>query len=409
MDLAEESYSNSSISDIVSNILTLRYDPSQNSSIQQLTWKSFLPHNSIISPQTVEEKIENYINKNIDDDPSSISIALSGGVDSSLIIAYIRKLFPNTHIKAISIKFSNSIDETNDARKIADYFDAESHVIEIENYLDVLPAAIGITKMPFWDNHWYYVAQFASNQSKYLASGDGGDEIFGGYTFRYQQFLSQTNSNSTPSQKIQAYLNCHQRDWVSDQEKVFGSKIDFSWKKIEDIFLPFFDNSLDRLTQVFLADYNGKLRYNFSYVNNSINRYFNLKSISPLLSNNLITSLSHVDSQYKYDKLQNNGKIILRELLDNFGISHLISKNKLGFSVDTTNLWKNFGKNIFEYYLENGRIIKNNLISQEWISKYSNRTDLDIRIINKLLGILALEIWYRIFITKEMNSNSKLF
>ncbi len=409
MDLAEENYNNSSISDIVSNILTLRYNPSQNSSVQQLTWKNFLPNNSIISSQTVEEKIENYIKKNIDNEPSSISIALSGGVDSSLIIGYIRKLFPNINIKAISIKFSNSIDETNDARKIADYFDAESHVIEIENYLDILPAAIGITKMPFWDNHWYYVAQFASNQSKYLASGDGGDEIFGGYTFRYQQFLSQTSSNSTPSQKIQAYLNCHQRDWVSDQEKVFGSKIDFSWKKIEDIFLPFFDNSLDRLTQVFLADYNGKLRYNFSYVNNSINHHFGLKSISPLLSNDLITSLSHVDSQYKYNKLQNTGKIILRELLDNFGISHLISKNKLGFSVDTTNLWKNFGKNIFEYYLENGRIIKNNLVSQEWISKYSNRTNLDIRIINKLLGILALEIWYRIFITKEMNSNSKLF
>ena len=66
---------------------------------------------------------------------------------------------------------------------------------------------------------------------------------------------------------IQAYLNCHQRDWVSDQEKVFGSETNFSWKKIEDLFLPFFDNSLDRLTQVFLADYNGKLRYNFSYVN----------------------------------------------------------------------------------------------------------------------------------------------
>ena len=86
MDLAEENYNNSSISDIVSNILTLRYDPSQNSSIQQLTWKNFLPDNSIISSKSVEEKIENYIKTNIDDEPSSISIALSGGVDSSLII-----------------------------------------------------------------------------------------------------------------------------------------------------------------------------------------------------------------------------------------------------------------------------------------------------------------------------------
>ena len=72
-------------------------------------------------------------------------------------------------------------------------------------------------------------------------------------------------------------------------------------------------------------------------------------------------------------------------------------------------MWKNYGKEIFDYYIENGRVVKDGWINQEWISKYSNRTDLDIRIVNKLLGILALEIWYRIFVTKEMNPNSKLF
>ena len=161
--------------------------------------------------------------------------------------------------------------------------------------------------------------------------------------------------------------------------------------------------------QVFLADYNGKLRYNFSHVNNSLNNHFGLKSISPLLSNDLISLLSNCDYQSKYDKSQNMGKIFLRNLLDDFGISHLISKTKLGFSVNTSNLWKNYGKEIFNYYLENGMVVKDGWINQEWISKYSNRTDLDIRIVNKLLGILALEIWYRIFITKDMNPRSKLF
>ncbi len=409
MDLAEENYNNSNISDIISNILTLRYNPSQNSSIPELSWKDFIPNDYKISEKIIEEKIENYLQKNLSDSNSSMSISLSGGVDSSLVLGYIRKLFPNITIKAVSIKFSESIDETQDAKKIAEHFEAEHHILEVDNYLEILPSSIGITKMPFWDNHWYFISQFASQKSKILASGDGGDEIFGGYTFRYEKFLSQINPNSTPIEKVKAYLNCHERDWVVDQNEVFGNKLNFSWDKIHSILLPFFDNSLNSLGQVFLADYNGKLRYNFSHVNNSINNHFGLKSLSPLLSDELIPFLSHCDYQSKYVESQNIGKIHLRKLLDNFGISHLISKTKLGFSVNTSNLWKNYGKEIFDYYLENGSVIKDGWINQEWVSKYSNKTDLDIRYVNKLLGILALEIWYRIFVTKEMNPNSKLF
>ena len=409
MDLAEENYNNSNIPDIISNILTLRYNPSQNSSIPELSWKDFIPDDYGISEKIIEEKIENYLQKNLSDSSSPTSISLSGGVDSSLVLGYIRKLFPNIQIEAVSIKFSESIDETQDAKKIAEHFGAEHHILEVDNYLEILPSAIGITKMPFWDNHWYFISQFASQKSKILASGDGGDEIFGGYTFRYEKFLSQINPNSTPIEKVKAYLNCHERDWVVDQNEVFGNKLNFSWDKIHSILLPFFDNSLNSLGQVFLADYNGKLRYNFSHVNNSINNHFGLKTISPLLSDDLIPLLSHCDYQSKYDESQNIGKIHLRKLLDNFGISHLISKTKLGFSVNTSNLWKNYGKEIFDYYLENGSVIKDGWINQEWVSKYSNKTDLDIRYVNKLLGILALEIWYRIFVTKEMNPNSKLF
>ena len=409
MDLAEENYNNSKISDIISNILTLRYNPSQNSSIPELIWKDFTPNNNKISEVIIEEKIENYLKQNLNNSNSTVSISLSGGIDSSLVLGYIRKLFPNITIKAVSVKFSESTDETQDAKKIAEHFGAEHNILEVDNYLEILPSAIGITKMPFWDNHWYFISQFASKKSKILASGDGGDEIFGGYTFRYEKFLSQIHSNSTPIEKVEAYLNCHERDWVIDQNEVFGNKLNFSWDKIYSTLLPFFDNSLNSLGQVFLADYNGKLRYNFSHVNNSLNNHFGLKSISPLLSNDLISLLSNCDYQSKYDKSQNMGKIFLRNLLDDFGISHLISKTKLGFSVNTSNLWKNYGKEIFNYYLENGMVVKDGWINQEWISKYSNRTDLDIRIVNKLLGILALEIWYRIFITKDMNPRSKLF
>ena len=55
-------------------------------------------------------------------------------------------------------------------------------------------------------------------------SGDGGDELFGGYTFRYKKFLELTNENSTTEEKIVSYLNCHERDWVPDQELIFGDQ-----------------------------------------------------------------------------------------------------------------------------------------------------------------------------------------
>ena len=51
---------------------------------------------------------------------------------------------------------------------------------------------------------------------------------------------------------------------------------------------------------------------------------------------------------------------------------------------------------------------EDNILNSNWVQKYSSRSDLDVRYINKLLGILALEIWYRLFITKDLDPNEKL-
>ena len=391
------------------NILTLRYDQSIHPNLPKKTWKDFEPINESPDIEFIENSVlEEIENKLKSLNSKNVSIALSGGIDSTLVLSLLRKANPDLKINAVSMKFANSVDESSTASKIAEKYNADHHVINLENYLAELPKAISIIKLPFWDLHWYYVVKKSQTFSEILISGDGGDELFGGYTFRYKKFLSLTSENSTPLEKVKAYLQCHERDRVTDQEKIFDEKCGFSWNSIYNMLLPYFDNNLPRLEQVYLADYNGKLLYNFNPVNSRLTDYFEMKQLTPLLNNELLNTAPHIASKYKYDVDDEIGKLPLRTILAKNNAESLITKEKLGFSVNTTNLWKSYGHNLCKEFLGNSRVVQDGWINKDWILKHIDNSELDVKYINKFLGILALEIWFRIFVTKEMNGNESL-
>ncbi len=393
----------------IKNILTFRYDSTKETLLPKLTWKDFVEHDVTNPADFVEKSIISSIKKSVGNS-KKISLALSAGVDSTLMLALLRKTFPDVTINAISFKFAESVDESTQAEKIAQLFDASHKVVFVENYLKELPRAISIIKAPFWDLHWYHVVKEAKSASNFLVSGDGGDELFGGYTFRYEKFLSLVNSKSSILEKIKAYLQCHERDWVPDQEKVFGEKTSFSWDEIYSILKPYFDNPLPALAQVFLADFNGKLLYNWLPLNTAFHQYFGIVPVTPILSSEMISYATHLPYDLKYNKQDNVGKILLRKILSKYLSENLIPPTKQGFSVDTINLWKSHGSKLCDYYLSNSRIVKEGWISQDWITSHYTKleSEPDIRYVNKFLGLLALEIWYRLFVTKEMKSADTL-
>ena len=395
------------ISTMIKEILTLRYYPSQSTG-PKYTASYFEPKKTPNYLEHIENLILNTLKNEIRGE--KISVALSGGVDSTLVMALLRKALPDIQIEAISVKFADSIDETKIARTVADKFNANHHIITIDNFLEQLPKAISIIKMPFWDTHWYHMVKTAKQFSNSLVSGDGGDELFGGYTFRYEKFLLNYNSKMSALEKTKLYLECHERDWVPNQEKLFGEKSSFSWDQIYSKLIPYFDNSLSPLDQVFLADINGKLLYNWTPLNSKFHEYFDLKSVTPLLSKELTEYASHLDNSFKYDQQENIGKLPLRQILSRHIESALITSKKHGFSVNTTNLWKSHGRELCEYYLDSSRIVQDKWINKDWITNHlgSLDKDSDVRYINKFLGLLAFEIWYRIFMTKEMKEDAIL-
>ena len=96
--------------------------------------------------------------------------------------------------------------------------------------------------------------------------------------------MSLTNDSTPVNERIKSYLNCHERDWVPDQEKLFNKKIQFSWNEIFQLLKPNFDNKLSLLNQVYLADFNGKLLFNMIPLYRKFHDHFKVKYIAPILS-----------------------------------------------------------------------------------------------------------------------------
>ena len=127
-----------------------------------------------------------------------------------------------------------------------------------------------------------------------------------------------------------------------------------------------------------------------------------------MLDDEIINYSCSISPEKKYDLVKNQGKLILREILKT---KHLKTNGgKRGFSPNLLDFWKNFGNEIINTYLVDLQVVKKGLINKEWIFNaiFNVKEKNDIRYINKLLSVLSFEIWYRLFLSQEINCGDKL-
>jgi asparagine synthase (glutamine-hydrolysing) len=119
---------------------------------------------------------------------------LSGGIDSSSVVASMALQSKNP-IKTFSIGFEESqFNELPYARLVAERYKTEHHESVVKpNSMDLLPKLVRHFDEPFGDSSaipTYIVSQYAVQHVKVALSGDGGDELFGGYdSFLLQERL----------------------------------------------------------------------------------------------------------------------------------------------------------------------------------------------------------------------------
>lgn len=392
----------------IRNYLTIRYDPLLNSP-NLATWKDFETQTSDPHGNMTENLLITSIKNSIPDNNKPLAISLSSGIDSSICLAVLRKSFPKRKIIAICGVFENGFDESIEAKKIADKFSAEFKVLHMGSMFTNMPEIISISKRPRWNTYTHLVAKEAKKKANFLITGDGADELFGGYVFRYHKFNQLLKSKDQWLEKTKKYLECHNRDWVPDQNDLFGNSIKFNWNEIYNYFKPYFHNTLDPISQVMLADFNGKLLFDFIPTGKAISDYYKIKNIPIFLDKSLITFAQRLPLHQKYDNKTNRGKLVLRAISKRLGINHI--EEKKGFSPSLLFDWQKNGKEICQSFLlnKNSQIYKKNLINYDWTVKAFDKVEFDgdIRYLNRLISILALEIWIKIFVTHELK-NTKL-
>jgi asparagine synthase (glutamine-hydrolysing) len=114
---------------------------------------------------------------------------LSGGVDSSAVVAAMAGQ-SNRPVVTTSVGFRESaFDESPHARAVARRFGTDHHELVVDpRAADILPTLVWHLDEPFADSSalpTYYVSRAARERVTVALSGDGGDELFGGYAWRY--------------------------------------------------------------------------------------------------------------------------------------------------------------------------------------------------------------------------------
>jgi len=114
-----------------------------------------------------------------------VGVLLSGGVDSATLTALASEV-ADEPVNTFTVAFAEqSYSEAELARLVADRFGTKHHELTVDpNAVELLPKVIDTFDEPFADNSalpTYLISELAAEHVKVVLSGEGGDELFGGY------------------------------------------------------------------------------------------------------------------------------------------------------------------------------------------------------------------------------------
>jgi asparagine synthase (glutamine-hydrolysing) len=240
-----------------------------------------------------------------------VGVLLSGGLDSSLLVALLAREGQSS-LKTFSIGFDRVGDVEGDEFRYSDLvarqFETEHHRIRVDaaTALEALPATIAAMSEPMMSHDavgFYLLSKEVSRHVKVVQSGQGADEVFGGYHW----YPKLRHSNDLAGDYAKLYFD---RDHEEMAEVLHPSRMvngDYSREFVDAFFAQRqgnpVDNALQLDTQIMLVDDPVKRVDNMSMA-------WGVEGRVPFLDHELVELAARIPSDLK---IQNGGKDILKQ------------------------------------------------------------------------------------------------
>lgn len=373
----------------------------------------FEPDNNLSVPRNIEEAgcqfselLDSAVAEQAYDQPA-IATHLSGGLDSSAIAASLRKvsgLNAQTYSCSYNINESEKrveergFEELHFARLVACHLDmpneavriaAEDYLFDLVDIVEALEEPRGNPCLPH-----FQLARVISKKHKIVLSGEGADELFGGYHWRIRHAFSETNPEAAFWNSLLPAPEALMKESLAASFSDPQTSRDYVFQKIDAC------SSSDRLDKILAFDRSHFLHYLLLQADR-LSGYFGMEGRYPFLDSRIVHFASHLPGHLVYEE-NTAAKPVIRAALKDRLPTAVMERPKMGF-VAPEGAW--YGGELFGFV--SALLLDPNSYVQTLFDRGALRGLLQLHRDRKynlrkmIWSLLILEIWHRLIVQQQ--------
>ena len=375
---------------------------------------------------------------------------LSGGVDSSIVVALMNEVTEG-NVSTFSLGYTDGgNDELEYAETMADYCNTNHNEFKVSpDMMAILPELLWHLDEPFFDNSiipTYLISKLAKKNVKVVLSGDGGDELFGGYEWtRRHQFKAKYELLPKFARKAINHLtpldldlgNEYGNDWISITKRIFNdlnSDVESGFRRRTTVSKRFRNRLYSSMLKSELGNFQSESyqRDLFNYANVQDERdkmlYVDTKCFLPddclykvdrmsmasglevrvpFLDKDLLEFSTQIPFNYKIKNF--TSKYILKDTFAAYLHPEILRQRKKGFTIPISIWIKNGLRSVVDKILFDGSLAARGFFDQTHIKwMVNNHQSGKQELGHRIWSLVVFELWSRLYLDQKITSTPNL-